>query len=230
MPTARALTAPALPVVFQLKVVLRGVSPLIWRRVLIRSDATIAGLHRTLQPSTTWSDKHLHRFVIHGKAYGRSRIGGIGFADDPDRVRLVGFGFRLRERFLYEYDFRDGWQHDVRVEAIREIDPRRRYPVCIGGRRAVPPEDCGGPWAYLELRQRYSLVAVTRQLAELLGDVLVPAQPHCQRCRRAIVEEHRDELTILLRWARAERFDRWQVNRHLRGTAADTLAARRAAR
>jgi hypothetical protein len=218
------------PAVYQLKVVLRGVSPMIWRRVLVRSNTTIAGLHRTLQLAMGWSDEHLHRFVIHGKAYGVSRIGGIGFADDPDRVQLADFGFRLRERFLYEYDFRDGWQHDVRVEAIWGADPWRCYPACIGGRRAAPPEDCGGPWAFLELRQRYSLVAVTRRLAEILGDVLVPAQPHCQRCRRAIVEEHRDELTILLHWARAECFDRRQVNWHLRGTAADTLAARRVAR
>jgi Plasmid pRiA4b ORF-3-like protein len=161
--------------------------------------------------------------VIHGKDYGISRIGGLGFSDDPHRVHLADFGFQVRERFLYEYDFGDGWQHDLRVEAISDIDPRRRYPVCLGGRQTAPPEDCGGAWAVLELRQRYSVVAVTRRLAELLGDVLVAAHP---RCQRAIVDEHRDELTVLVRWARADRFERRQVNRHLRGTVAGTLAAR----
>src|SRR6266542_3667096 len=128
------------PVVYQLKVVLSGVSTLIWRRLLVRSDSPVADLHATLQLTIGWSDTHLHRFVIHGKDYGSSRIGGIGFSDDSHQVRLADFGFRLRERFLYEYDFGDGWQHDLRVEAIHASDPERRYPQCVGGRRAAPPE------------------------------------------------------------------------------------------
>ena len=87
---------------------------MIWRRLLVRSDSTIADLHATLQLAMGWSDEHLHRFVIYGKDYGSSRIGGIGFSDTPYRVQLADFGFRLRERFLYEYDFGDGWPHDLR--------------------------------------------------------------------------------------------------------------------
>jgi len=56
-----------------------------------------------------WSDEHLHRLVLHGKDYGSSQIGGIGFSDDPHQVQLADFGFRLRERFVYEYDLGDGW-------------------------------------------------------------------------------------------------------------------------
>jgi Plasmid pRiA4b ORF-3-like protein len=100
MPTSPAPTAPAASVVYQLKVVLRGVSPMIWRRLLVRSDSTIADLHATLQLAMAWSEEHLHRFVIHGKDYGISRIGGLGFSDDPHRVQLADFGVRLRERFL----------------------------------------------------------------------------------------------------------------------------------
>jgi hypothetical protein len=98
--------------------------------------------------------------------------------------------------------------HHVRVERLVPLEPRHYYPVCLGGRRAVPPEGCGGPWAFLALRQHYSVVAVTRRLAELLGDVLVPAQPRCPRCQRASSDEHREELTVLRHWARADRFDR----------------------
>ena len=61
---------PAGPFVFQLRVVLRGISPLIWRRILVRSDSTIADLHATLQLALGWSDDHLHRFVAHGREYG----------------------------------------------------------------------------------------------------------------------------------------------------------------
>ena len=216
MPTPCAPSAPAAAVVYQLRLVLRGVSPLIWRRVLVRGDTTIADLQATFHVVLGWTDEHLHRFVIHGKDYGISRIGGIGFRDDPHRVRLADLGLRVRERFLYEYDFTDGWQHDVRVEQTVPLAPGRQYPVCLGGRRAVPPEGCGGPWAFLELRQHYSVVAVTRRLAELLGDVLLPAQPRCQRCQQAVIDEHREELAVLLHWARADRVDRRAVNRRLR--------------
>ena len=70
-----------------------------------------------------WTDSHLHRFRIHGKDHGVAHMGGISFADDPSRVRLADFGFRLRERFFYEYDFYDLWRHDIRVEQVPELDP-----------------------------------------------------------------------------------------------------------
>jgi hypothetical protein len=216
MPTPCALSAPAAAVVYQLRIALRGISPLIWRRVRVHGDTTIADLQAIFQVVLGWTDEHLHRFVIHGKDYGISQIGGIGFRDDPHRVRLADLGLRVRERFLYEYDFTDGWQHDVRVEQIVPLDPGRRYPVCIGGRRAVPPEGCGGPRAFLELRQHYWVVTVTRRLAEILGEVLDTPQPRCRRCQRAIIDEHREELAVLLHWARADRFDRRAVNWRLR--------------
>jgi hypothetical protein len=83
------------------------------------------------------------------------------------RVRLADFGLRPRERFLYEYDFSPGWQHDARVERLLPLQPGRTYPICVGGRRAVPPEDCGGPWAFLGLRQRYSPMTIASRLADL---------------------------------------------------------------
>lgn len=82
-------TAPAAPVVYQLKVVLHGVSPMIWQRLLVRSDGTIADLHVTLQLAIGWTGEHLQRFVIDGKDYGITQIGGIGFLDDPHRAQLA---------------------------------------------------------------------------------------------------------------------------------------------
>src|SRR5438132_10898994 len=86
-------------------------APLIWRRVLVRSDSTIADLHVTLQLVFGWSDEHLHRFVVHGRQYGISYAGGLSFRDDPHEVRLADLGLRAGERFVYEYDFTDGWCH-----------------------------------------------------------------------------------------------------------------------
>src|ERR1700730_12600465 len=91
---------------YQFRVVLRGISPLVWRRLLVRGDTSIADLHRTLQVAFGWSDEHLHRFVIHGRRYGADSL------FDSRRVRLADLGLRFRECFVYEYDFIDSWQHD----------------------------------------------------------------------------------------------------------------------
>jgi hypothetical protein len=102
--------------IYQLKVVLLGISPMIWRRLLVRSDSTIADLHHILQITMGWTDTHLHQFRIQGQRYGIARIGGMGFRDNPAHVRLADLGLRPRECFLYEYDFGDLWQHQIRVD------------------------------------------------------------------------------------------------------------------
>ena len=142
-------------VVYQLKIALRGISPLIWRRPLVHADTSIVELHHILQLVMGWTNSHLHRFLIHGKEYGIAYEGGIGFADDPRQIRLRDFQFRLRERFVYEYDFGDRWQHDIRVEQIVVAAAERSYPVCIGGKRAAPPEECGGAAASLAQWRRW---------------------------------------------------------------------------
>ena len=141
------------PIVYQLKVGLLGISPMIWRRLLVRSDSTIADLHYAIQIAIGWRDLHLNRFHIHGKDYGVYHSGGITFADDPEQVPLSTFGFGTRERFLYEYDFGDVWLHEVRIERQLPVDPKRTYSVCIDGKHAAPPEDCGGALAYMQMRQ-----------------------------------------------------------------------------
>jgi hypothetical protein len=145
---------------------------MVWRRLLVRGDATLADLHETLQVALAWTDAHLHRFRIHGREFAIPRD-GAPWSDDARRVRLTRFGFRVRERFLYEYDFTDGWQHEVRIEAILPLETRRTYPVCLAGKRAAPPEECGGPWAYLRLRPWLQRRALATLVA--LGEALLTA-------------------------------------------------------
>ncbi|MDI1294198.1 MAG: plasmid pRiA4b ORF-3 family protein [Methylobacter sp.] len=139
---------------YQLKVWLQGISPMVWRRLLVRSDSTIADLHYTIQIAIGWSDVHLNRFHIHGQDFGVYHDGGISFSDNPEKVLLSAFGFRTRERFLYEYDFGDEWLHEVRIEKRLPLNPKKTYPVCIDGKHAAPPEDFGGAQAYQELKYR----------------------------------------------------------------------------
>ena len=136
------------PSAYQLRVVVHGVSPLIWRRLPVPADTTIADLHAVLQTAFGWTGTHLHRFVVHGREYGTGYVGGPSFGDDPRRVRLGDLGLRPTERFTYHYDFTAVWCLDLRVEQIRTTDlaaqKGQHCPVCTGGRRAGPPQDCGG--------------------------------------------------------------------------------------
>jgi hypothetical protein len=89
--------------IYQLRAVIRGVSPMIWRRLLVRDDSTVAQLHEVLQIAFGWDDEHLNRFEIRGREGG----GLIGI--DARRVRLSDLKLRRLERFVYEYDFGDSW-------------------------------------------------------------------------------------------------------------------------
>ncbi len=174
-----------------------------WRRLLVRTDSTIADLHAVLQASFGWSDDHLHRFEIHGCEYGISYLGGISFWDDARKVRLDGLGLRVGERFVYEYAFGDAWFHDLRVEQIVAAEAGRSYPRCTDGSRAGPPENCGGPWAFQAWRQGYRRDEVTSRLLELLV---------------ADADERSDnawELEDLCRWMIRDDFDRRALNRRL---------------
>jgi hypothetical protein len=166
--------------VYQLKITVHGISPLIWRRLLVRAETSLAELHHILQLALGWTNSHLHRFLIHGQEYGIAYEGGIGFAADPRRIRLADFCFRLRERFVYEYDFDDKWQHDLRVEQILAVEGSRTYPVCIGGKRAAPPEACGGAEIYVARWRhwKYDFLCYRLQdgVEETEGDFLTDAK------------------------------------------------------
>ncbi len=134
--------------IYQLKIVLTQISPMIWRRLLVRSATTLAELHYIVQIAMGWEDEHLNRFHIYGKDYGVYHAGGMDFDDDPHTVRLSDFQFRRTDRFQYEYNFYAAWIHDIRVEAIVEVEENRTYPVCIGGKNACPPESARDAWDY----------------------------------------------------------------------------------
>lgn len=158
--------------VYQLKITLRHITPQIFRRVLVTSDTTIAQLHTILQTVMGWEDLHLHQFRIHGKTYGIYRAGGMSFADDPHQVTLRYFKLRKGEKFVYEYDMGDFWQHDIRLEQIVPIEPRKKYPDCIEGDGDCPSEDCGGPGGFMELQEERSSWWA---LSEYRSDILLVA-------------------------------------------------------
>jgi len=207
--------------IFQLHVMLKEINPPIWRRILMRSDSSIADLHYIIQVAFNWSDFHLHHFLIRGKEYGISREGGTSFMTNAKKVYLADFHFRPNERFLYEYDFGDLWQHQVRFECTQPVHTKRAYPVCIGGSRAAPPEDCGGPWAYMEEVDRHRFEPPQEEL-QLLAKVLkrlVKAEDH-EKVGDLIGEPDalREAVDRVKEYTafRPNRFDRRGINRRLK--------------
>lgn len=158
-PASRAETRPKqsamLGTVHRLKVTLRDVRPPVWRRVEVSSSVTLAQLAHLLTAAMGWEGYHLHQFEIAGALYQRCEF----FDDFPfGRRPLEEAEHRLGDvlanagdKARWDYDFGDGWEHDVEVEAIGTPEPDAEYPRCIKGRRACPPEDCGGSWGYANL-------------------------------------------------------------------------------
>lgn len=152
------LTAPAGGDVFQLNVTLQGIKPPVWRRVLVDGASTLDQVHEVIQAAFGWWNYHLHEFEAGDARYGvpdEDYNPEYDFGPptiDEGQVRLdsiAGEGSKLD----YTYDFGDDWRHRIVVEQVLAADDGApvTVPACVDGRRACPPEDCGGPWGYEEL-------------------------------------------------------------------------------
>ncbi|MEV1318528.1 plasmid pRiA4b ORF-3 family protein [Micromonospora arborensis] len=147
LPAKRKKSGPAAPI-YQLKVGLREAKPPIWRRLELPADTSLEDLHGIIQVAFGWHDSHLHVFET---AYGDFGVADreLGHrAEAPVTLEQVAPG--VGDRFKYTYDFGDDWTHEIVVEKVLPRQPIA-YPRCTGGRRAAPPEDCGGIWGYAEL-------------------------------------------------------------------------------
>ncbi|MDH6465052.1 hypothetical protein M2302_005253 [Micromonospora sp. A200] len=154
--------------IYQIKVSLRAARPPIWRRLEVPGDVSLTRLHELIQVAFDWNDSHLHVFETRFGSFGRP---------DPElghraasRVTLEQVAPAVGDKLRYTYDFGDNWEHDILVEKALDREESGAYPRCVGGRRAAPPEDCGGVWGYADL-------------VEILGD---PTHP-----------EHQDRLDWL---------------------------------
>jgi hypothetical protein len=139
--------------VYCLKVSLKGIRPTIWRRFKVDSDITLNRLHQVLQRVMGWTGTHLHNFKSRDTIYS---LPDPEWEEDlrfqnENRIRLEDVVSDESETFVYEYDFGDGWEHELKLEAILPPDPAESYPVCVAGKRNCPPEDCGGTGGYDDL-------------------------------------------------------------------------------
>jgi hypothetical protein len=138
--------------VYQLKITLQHIKPPIWRRVQTK-DCTLAKLHSIIQTVMGWDDYHLHEFKIGGECYGdpaqwQDDFGGDLEVGNEGKVKLSHLVAQGVQKCHYTYDMGDTWEHLLQIEKVLEAESGVRYPRCVVGKRACPPEDCGGPWCY----------------------------------------------------------------------------------
>jgi hypothetical protein len=142
--------------VYQLKITLRNFRPPIWRRVLVPASITLYKLHQIIQVAMGWTDSHLHQFIIGREYYSIPSPDDWEPVKDERRYRLYQIAPAEKSKFVYEYDFGDSWEHEILVEKIVPAEPGKKYPVCVAGKRACPPEDVGGVWGYAEFLEAIS--------------------------------------------------------------------------
>lgn len=140
-------------IIYQINVTLKGSKPPIWRRAQVPSEITLAQLHRILQRVMGWEGYHLYQFVVGGMEYSDPRVLEEMEGEDAHKVTLATLVRGEKFTFLYEYDFGDRWGHDLLIEKILPREDGKRYPLCLTGKRACPPEDCGGIWGYTAFLQ-----------------------------------------------------------------------------
>lgn len=139
--------------VFELRVELERTEPVVWRQLVAPETLTFYELHHAIQIAFGWRNYHLYSFNMDDQA-----IGNPDLVEDEeiinDKTIFINQVFQKKGDVLqYEYDFGDGWMHKITVEAINPNDAEIKNTVCIDGRMACPPEDCGGIPGYENLKE-----------------------------------------------------------------------------
>lgn len=150
--------------IYQLRIRLTDLQPPVWRRVEVE-DCTLLKLHKIIQVCMGWDNFHMWRFEIDGEEFGDDVMDEAfewEFISARKR-KLSQFVEAGIKRFHYTYDFEDKWIHTIDVEKTLKTDTKAKYPRCVDGKRACPPESCGGPWGYEKFLQTITAPDAVKQ-------------------------------------------------------------------
>ncbi len=199
--------------IYQFKIRLKEISPMIWRRFLIQSNSTLKDLHYVIQILMGWTNYHLNEFIIKGKRYtipnGIGMISGGG--EYGSNIKLEEFRLRKNEKFIYTYDFTAGWEFEVRLESISTFQDRKIYPVCISGSGASPDEECGGPHIFNKLKDHW-LIKADEVLIEFL-EALVNKKNSTKKISEVF---NRYDLREASYWLNINKYELKEVNKFLK--------------
>lgn len=140
------------PIVYDITITLAETSPKVWRKVLVHDFIELNELHILIQMAMGWKNYHLFSFEINGRTYSDAETAlEMSYLDASEALLCDVIG--TAKKFSYTYDFGDNWHHEIEVTNKLKHDPRFKYPACIGGENACPPEGCGGPHGFDKLKQ-----------------------------------------------------------------------------
>ena len=141
--------------IFQLEIWLEDIKPRIWRSLAVRPFMKLDRMHMVIQKAMGWTNSHLHQFISSEGIYYSYPYPGYDRYDDGTEdetfVKISDLIAAPGDRLKYQYDFGDCWNHIIELKSIETAKPGAKYPVCLAGERACPPEDCGGPWGYADM-------------------------------------------------------------------------------
>ncbi len=143
--------------IYQIQIALREFKPKIWRRILIPSDILLSDFHKVIQTTMGWTNSHLHQFIKNRTFYSVKHPDDDMYSDMDNvdykkkKTRISELLSTEKDKIIYEYDFGDGWEHDIILEKILPFDGKIKYPICVTGKMNCPPEDCGGVWGYADI-------------------------------------------------------------------------------
>ncbi len=159
----------------RLKITLDDVAPEVLRRILVPLDIRLDRLHLALQAAMGWTNTHLWEIRMRGVGFGPPDP-HAGWGAGPQNAAKATLAGALEDigakTFTYLYDFGDGWEHTIKVEAIIDAPADVDLPLLVEAQGACPPEDVGGPWGYAEFREALSDPAHERhaELVEEFGE------------------------------------------------------------
>ncbi len=168
--------------IYQFKIILKHIKPEIWRRIQVKSDINLAEFHLFLNEAMGWYNSHLHQFIIEDNYYGMCDDDLVFELDyeikDEEDYEIKDVITKEKQKILYEYDFGDGWEHEVVLEKILDLEDGIEYPRCIAGEKACPPEDCGSYSGYENICElmKNSDDSEYEEMIEWLGGIYDPEE------------------------------------------------------
>lgn len=199
--------------IYQFKISLKEISPMIWRRILIQSDKTLKDLHYVIQIVMGWTNYHLNEFIVHRQIHTIPNMIGntSGGGYTGSHIKLNELKLKLGKKFIYKYDFTARWEFEIRFENIMSIESKKTYPTCISGSGASPEEECGGPDSFNVLKDMWAYKSW-----EVMTD-FVSAILDKGNARKRIGDVcDIDALREAKYWRKIDKYDRTEANKYLK--------------
>lgn len=185
---------------YKLKVKLLNISkPPVWRDILVHDDITFEELHHIIQMAMGWEVYHMHQFIVGNRRNG-TYIGiseeELGFDTgidqlDHSKVPISQYLKKMKDKCWYEYDFGDGWEHEINLVEVVDLSKEQPVPFVLKGKGACPPEDCGGPWGYEELKETIKNPKAENyeEMIEWVGDDFDPNHFNLEEANNRLLEQ-----------------------------------------